>query len=340
MNSKLGGSEVLVTSSLAALGVGLLLFLVHWLAPVLTPIMLSVYLLALVLPLFDFFRKRGASKGLGLLIVVAVLVVSGLALGLFAWFSLNDLHSGLAAYSDRIRAQLSAIALPMPIDSVSVDVDWVPAVLGGLIAAGISAVGGFLTSVLIVTFFLLESKRFGELLHNQLAGRPFLGMIPQLLQTSVRYFGIRTRLNLATAAGIGVLLFLLGIDYSLLWAVWVFFLSYVPWIGLVIAGTPPVLLALAEFGVGRAVLVVIAIAVVNVTIENVVEPSYTGKILELSPTVVFLSFFFWAWLLGPVGALLSMPITVLLMLVFGRYESTRWIAEVIGRRSDGRDPAT
>lgn len=332
--TKYSNSQVLVTSVLALLAVGLLLVLIQWMSAVLAPIILAVYLLALVLPLFNFFRRRGAGKGIGLLIVVAVLVLGGFALGLFALYSLHALQTDLALYSEGIRDQLSGLELPAPVDA-----DLAVATLGALIVAGIAIAGTFLTSVLIVAFFLLESKRFSGLLRNQLAHRPFLGMMPQLLQTSVRYFGIRTRLNLLTGAGIGILLFFLGIDDALLWAIWVFVLSYVPWIGLVVAGVPPFLLALAEFGVGRALLVVLIFAAVNITIENVVEPSYTGKMLKLSPTVVFLSFFFWAWLLGPVGAILSMPITVMLMLVFSRYENTRWIAAVIGRQTDEQAPA-
>jgi predicted PurR-regulated permease PerM len=75
------------------------------------------------------------------------------------------------------------------------------------------------------------------------------------------------------------------------------------------------------------------VTVINVLIENVLEPGYTGKRLSVSPTIVFLSLFFWSWLLGPVGALLSMPITVLLMLVFQNNEGTLWLAKIIGRDS-------
>jgi predicted PurR-regulated permease PerM len=108
-------------------------------------------------------------------------------------------------------------------------------------------------------------------------------------------------------------------------------LSYIPYIGLFTAMIPPAILALAEFGLLYGVLVVVGAAVINLLIENVLEPSYTGKKLSLSPSVVFVSFFIWGWLLGPIGALLSMPITVMLMLVLGRHESTQWLAKIIGR---------
>ena len=94
---------------------------------------------------------------------------------------------------------------------------------------------------------------------------------------------------------------------------------------------PPALLAWAESGPLAALLVVVAIVLMNLTIENVLEPSYTGRKLQLSPAIVFISFFFWGWLLGAIGALLSMPITVLLLLVFSQNEGTQWLAQLIGR---------
>jgi AI-2 transport protein TqsA len=161
--------------------------------------------------------------------------------------------------------------------------------------------------------------------------RPVLSQVPGLAGTAVRYFGIRTRLNLITGAGVSVVCLLVGVDDPLLWGLVAFVLSYIPYIGLFTAMIPPTLLALAESGWVAALIVVVTITALNLLIENVVEPGYTGRQLQLSPTVVFLSFFFWAWLLGPVGALLSMPITVMLLLVSSREESTFLLAQIIGR---------
>ena len=85
--------------------------------------------------------------------------------------------------------------------------------------------------------------------------------------------------------------------------------------------------------VGRPIArlqVIGAALLINLLIENILEPTYTGAKLKLSPTIVFVSFFVWAWLLGPIGALLSMPITVMLMLALDQHESTRWAARIMG----------
>jgi predicted PurR-regulated permease PerM len=96
---------------------------------------------------------------------------------------------------------------------------------------------------------------------------------------------------------------------------------------------PPFLLGLAESGWATAIIIVVAIIGLNVLVENVLEPSFTGKKLKLSPTIVFASFFFWAWLLGPIGALLSMPITVLIVTVMNQDAKTRWIAQLMSSDS-------
>jgi predicted PurR-regulated permease PerM len=209
--------------------------------------------------------------------------------------------------------------------------------LGYLLKAIADVLGTAVVSLVIVAFLLLELEHFKRVLCSpSVQNEPFLGQVPRLALTAVRYFGIRTRLNLLTGAGVTVICLILGIDYPLLWGLVAFVLSYVPYIGLATAMIPPALLALAEHGWLQAAIVVIAITAMNLLIENIVEPAYTGKQLQLSPTVVFVSFFFWAWLLGPIGALLCMPITVMLYFVFESDGTTRWMAELIGREASGK----
>ena len=124
---------------------------------------------------------------------------------------------------------------------------------------------------------------------------------------------------------------ILGVDSALLWAVVAFFLSYIPFVGLALSIAPPALLALAESGLGRAAAVVIGVIVINLAIENVVDPAVTGKQMQLSPTAVFISFLFWTFLLGPLATLVAMPLTLLLMVLLDSFEETRWLARMIGQ---------
>jgi AI-2 transport protein TqsA len=164
------------------------------------------------------------------------------------------------------------------------------------------------------------------------AGRdnPQVERLTAVGRSVVRQFGLRAIVNLVTGAGVTVLLFLLGVDFPLLWGILTFFLSFVPYIGLVLAVTPAVVLALAEFGVSRAVLVIVGVIVINVLAENVLSPVMMGRGLNISPTIVFLSFIFWAWLLGGPGAFLALPITLFVAVMLDTFPETRWLASLMG----------
>lgn len=328
-----------ITRALAGIAlVGFYLILVYLAAPVLVPILFAFFLVALALPIFQWLQRRGLKRGLALFLLVALLLVSGLGLLFLALISVASLQSGMAAYSSELStkmAELSAALASAGVDLSSVSEQLAAlsaAVLAGFLSALVTIITTGMTSLVIVAFFLLESERFLNIIRTGvIKDRPMLSQLPAVGQTAVAYFSIRARLNLITGAGVTLICLLLGVDYPLLWGVVAFFLSFVPYIGLVIAMIPPTLLALAEFGWVQALIVVIGVTLINLLIENVLEPGYTGKRLSLSPTIVFLSVFFWSWLLGPVGALLSMPITVLLLLVFKNSESTLWLAKIIGK---------
>jgi AI-2 transport protein TqsA len=152
-------------------------------------------------------------------------------------------------------------------------------------------------------------------------------------QNVVRQFGLRAIVNLVTGAGVTILLLVLGVDFPLLWGILTFFLSFVPYVGLVLAVAPAVVLALAEFGLSRAVLVIVGVVVINVLAENVLSPMLMGRGLNLSPTVVFLSFILWAWLLGGPGAFLAVPITLFVIVLLDAFPETRWLASLMGARA-------
>src|SRR5215208_4333897 len=146
----------------------------------------------------------------------------------------------------------------------------------------------------------------------------------------IRQLGLRAIVNLFTATGVVLLLFVLRVDFPLMWGVLAFFLSFIPWIGLPLAVAPAVILALAEHGPTGALLVIAGVLLINVLAENALSPMLMGRGLSLSPTVLFVGFVFWAWLLGGPGALLAAPLTIFLVLMFATFPETRWLASVMG----------
>jgi predicted PurR-regulated permease PerM len=208
-----------------------------------------------------------------------------------------------------------------------------PRALTGAVGVVLSGIAGFLSNLflilMIVLFLLAEGPALMDRLrastgtdHPQVERLAFVG------QGVVRQFGLRAIVNLVTAIGITVLLLVLGVDFALMWGILAFFLSFVPYVGLVLAVAPAVLLALAEFGLGRALLVISGVTIINILAENVLSPMMSRE-LSISPTVVFLSFIFWAWLLGGPGAFLALPITLFVAVMLDTFPETRWLANLV-----------
>lgn len=143
--------------------------------------------------------------------------------------------------------------------------------------------------------------------------------------------GIKTWMSAITGVLVTLMLWALDVDYPQLWGVLAFLLNYVPNIGSLIAAAPAVLLALIQINIETAAIVVVGYVIINLVIGNVVEPKFLGKELDLSTLVVFLSLVFWGWVLGPVGMVLSVPLTISAKLALDESEETQWLGTLLGR---------
>jgi AI-2 transport protein TqsA len=151
-----------------------------------------------------------------------------------------------------------------------------------------------------------------------------------------QYVNILTVINFLVALGDTVLLVILGIPFALLWGILAFFMGYIPSIGWWISLIPPFLIAWSQYGIGTALIVLVAYVVINGGVQNIVQPKMMGKGLRISPLVVFISVIFWASVLGGLGALVAVPMTMLVMKILGSAENTRWILALmrVGSGSD------
>ena len=327
----LSGATNLFAMLVTAVLVGAALFLVAWLSPVLAPLGLGLFLAAIAAPLFTWLRERGVSAGVALAITVAVVALGGVAVILLALTSATTLASSLATYSDELQARYGAAGVPASLRDLIP-----PEVLAGVLRSVVDillSVGSNLAfAVVIAALLLLDGERLTRLVSSGLgSGNPVFRETPGLARAAITYMLVRIRVNLVTAASLLVLMLVLGVDNALLWAVGAFFLSFVPYLGLTLALIPPTILAFAESGPIAAAAIIVGGLVLNLVAENVLEPTLAGRALSLTTWVVFLMFFFWVWLLGPVGALLSMPITVMIVLTLQHNERTRWVAALLTR---------
>lgn len=199
----------------------------------------------------------------------------------------------------------------------------------------LARLGGVLSNsfliVLTVIFILAEAASFPRKLSDILKDpAKDLPHFARFAENVNRYIAIKTSVSAATGILVTVFIWLLGVDFPILWGILAFLLNYVPTIGSIIAAIPPLLLALIQLGPGAAGGVAIGFLAINVIMGNAVEPRFMGKGLGLSTLVVFLSLVVWGWVLGPVGMLLSVPLTMTAKIALEANPGTEWIAHVLG----------
>ncbi|MEN8128275.1 MAG: AI-2E family transporter [Planctomycetota bacterium] len=141
-----------------------------------------------------------------------------------------------------------------------------------------------------------------------------------------KYLAMKTIISLITGVLIMIWLTILGVKYPILWGLLAFLLNFVPNIGSIIAAVPACILAFLQFGTGTAALAALGYLVANIVLGNFVEPRLLGERLGLSTLVVFLSLVFWGWVLGPVGMLLSVPLTMSVKIALQSHPDTRKLA--------------
>jgi predicted PurR-regulated permease PerM len=198
-----------------------------------------------------------------------------------------------------------------------------------------SVLGNVFLLLLTVVFMLSEGPGFTKKLHvafNDSATTE--KRLDHFIKIVNQYMAIKTIISLATGIIIGFFLWLLGVDFFVLWALLAFLLNYIPNIGSIIAAVPAVILTFLQLGVGHASIVVALFVGVNMVMGNVIEPRFMGRSLGLSTLVVFLSLIFWGWLLGMVGMLLSVPLTMILKIALENSEEGRWFAILLSSEQE------
>jgi AI-2 transport protein TqsA len=196
--------------------------------------------------------------------------------------------------------------------------------LGSILANGVLI---YLTMV----FILLEASILPAKIQAALKNSPETYKNLAIAADNVkRYLALKTMISLVTGILVTIWLLILKVDYAFLWGLIAFLFNFIPSIGSIIAAVPAVIMALLQHGPGTALLTILGYVVANVVFESFVQPRLMGQQMGLSTLVVFLSLIFWSWVLGPVGMLLSIPLTMLVKIVLQSREETRWAAILLG----------
>ena len=307
---------------------------------IINPFLLSVFLASLCAPpLFWLQRQRRVPNGLAVVIILSGLLVAALLFMLFVGRLVNAFTQHFPVYHERLglimgglTAWLSSLGLDM--SNVLVSDYLSPGKVMSLVYNMLFAFKGLFRNMflvfLIVLFILIEASGFpGKLQAAFPNPEKTLGHFKAMTASVNQYMGVKAIFSLATGILVWLLLALIGVDFAPTWGLLAFLLNFIPNIGSIIAAVPAILLALIQLGWPCALLTLLGYLVVNITIGNFLEPRFMGRRLGLSTLVVFLSLLFWGWVLGPIGMVLSVPLTMIVKIALAANEGTRWVAVLL-----------
>jgi len=322
-------------------------------ASILLPFALALFLAVISMPLMFWFQIRRVPASLAILLTMLVIgVIFGalIMLGTQAVADLQDQIPGyrasLVALYESWVASLSA-RFGIQLDQVLIEsID--PGVAVDFFGRTAARVAGFLTNtalVLLIMFFVLGEAmvfpfKFRAIVgHREGERRQITQMVPndrrrvtKIVREVQAYLGIKTLVSLATGLLIGVLAWLLGLDFPILLGLIGFVMNYIPTVGSFLAAVPALFLSLVQFGtIGNFLFVVFGYGAINMVLGNMIEPNLLGRRLGLSTLVVILSLLFWFWVWGPVGALLAVPLTMVVKIMLENTEDLRWVAIILDK---------
>lgn len=314
-------------------------------AGILGPVFLALMLTIAVQPIQSWAQRRGLPRWVGM--VAALIVVNLILLGLIGALvvSAAQLATELPQYTDTVDDLLDGVRSTLA--SAGVNADQVHNVLSGI---DVGKVVGLLESVLqsllgvfsnlffvvaLLLFMAVDGMAMDDKMRIVARARP---EIAYALSTFVRgtrkYLVVSTVFGLIVAVLDGGALWLMGVPLPVLWGLLSFITNYIPNIGFVIGLIPPALLALLEGGPGLMMWVIVVYCVINFVIQSIIQPKFVGDAVGISVTMTFLSLVFWTWVLGALGALLAIPLTLLAKAMLLDIDpSTRWVNVLIGDKA-------
>jgi predicted PurR-regulated permease PerM len=315
-------------------------------------VFLALILVLCVAPVLHWLKGKGLPNWLAFLLTLFAIIGVVVILVLFLAYSLGQLAEAVPGYvaqldvaKDSLASRIASLGIdPAPIQVFLklIDPERLINLVADFLAGLVGAISDVVLVVLVIAFLMVESFSLPARLQKLAPfGAERWERAAKFGSDTRRYVVITTYVGAVTGFGNAVLLLILGVDFAVLWGVVAFLLSYIPVVGFWLALIPPFILALLEFGPPAALVVLAGFALINGSAENIVKPKLMGEGLDLAPSVVFLSLIFWTAILGPMGAILALPMTMAVkQLILEADEQNHWVAALIssvGSEKEGAD---
>ncbi len=321
---------------------------IRFASPIIVPFLLSVFIAFICsAPLF-WLKDKGVPTVIAISIIIIGIIIISLLMGILAGGSIDKFSLALPSYQAGLHEQTTGLITWLGEKGFNISAQRVlehfdPGKIMQLSAKLFSGLGGILTNtfmiLLTVFFILLEASSFSKKLRIILKDtKTSLANFDKIAGSIKYYLAIKTLTGVATGVLVAAWLTVQGVDFPILWGLLAFLFNYVPNIGSIIAAIPAVLLALIQFGIVSCLLSLLGYVLINIIIGSIIEPRIMGRRVGLSTLIVFLSLVFWGWILGLVGMLLSVPLTIILKIALENNDNTRWIAVLLGSEESANLP--
>ena len=310
-------------------------------AEIIGPVLLALVLIVGVHPLTGFLRRRGAPMWLAATttLVALILVIFGLATSLALSVAqlaalIPTYQNSFTALVNNLRAWLGSFGVgPDQLQAALSQINFadVAAVAADLLAGMAAVFSNMLFLLFVVAFMAIDATGFSRRLARAKRQRAdIIGAMDGFADGNRSYLLVTTVFGGIVATIDAGFLWLIGVPLPLLWGLLAFITNYIPNVGFIIGVIPPALLALLEGGPQLMVLVIVVYSVINFIIQSVIQPKILADAVNLSLTLTFLSLVFWAFVIGPIGALLAVPLTLLMKaLLLDADPNTRWISSLL-----------
>lgn len=315
-------------------------------AEVIVPFLLSLFIAIIFSPLIKFMTNYRIPHWLAISLLFTLIVLIFFSLISLINSTVQEFTLSIPQYKllmaerlNDVKALAEKFNLPFNIDTTKIPKQLDPSVImnfvSGLLVNFSNVVSNAFVLILVVIFMLLEAptakRKFAiAFSKNDSEENVSKRYLDRVLQGVIGYLAVKTTVSLLTGVLVWILLEMANVQYAVLWATLSFLFNYIPNIGSILAAFPIIVQSLLLNGFSVGFVVTVGVIAINMVIGNVLEPKMMGKKLGLSTLVVFLSLLFWGWLLGTVGMLLSVPLTMALKIALESSPKTTRYAILLG----------
>jgi len=303
-------------------------------------VLMSLFITAISLSPFLWLKKKKVPEVISLIIVILLIFGVLYTFSILLSASVSGFKDKLPFYTDRFSVlwvsihqrfiELGFIEQDGNLMNLVKSTNLMKSSGGAVVGLGRLLSDPFLV-LFVYIFMMLEVSIFGEKM--KLISPGTLGGMQIIIINIKRYFSIKFLTSFFTGLIIYIGLLFIGVDFPLLWGLLAFILNFIPSIGSIFAAIPAILLAFLQLDPFSGFMTGILYLVVNMVIGSIIEPPLMGRNLGLSPLVVFLSLLIWGFVLGPVGMLISAPLTMILKIIFDNRQQTSVVGVMIGDKS-------